>query len=93
MEKSITKNIVKVMNIIYIKLLHSRNTNKIQANASTILECLFLTYSAIEPELLIEHKLKVRQIMYNTMEYLLLFCDEVEELGHLDHIAQNPYSM
>ena len=58
-----------------------------------LLAYLFTRYGTIGQKVLRESKLKVRETAYDIMDPLVIIYNEVEELGHLGHVAQNPYSM
>jgi len=46
----------------------------------------------IEPDVLREHELKVRDMAYNLMDPLVTIYDKIEELKHLGVTVVNPYS-
>jgi len=76
-----------------MKTLWNRNKNTIQANLSALLASIFTIYGTIEPEVLRECKLKIREMSYELMDPLVTIYNKIEELDYLGHTAFNVYSM
>ena len=93
LQQEITKQIVKDIDPINIKMLDSRDTNTIQTDLPKVLAYMFTIYVTIEPEVLRERELKVCEIVYDIMNPLVTIYNKIEELGHLSHAERNPYSM
>ena len=68
LQKAVIKQIMKAMHLVYIKTLRDRSMSTIQADVPTVLAYLFTTYGTIEPEVVREHKLKVREMAYDLMD-------------------------
>ena len=49
LQKSITKQIIKAIELSYVKNLRNRNTNTIQIDIPMVLAYLFITYGIIYP--------------------------------------------
>ena len=73
--KTITEQIVKALYPVYINTLSNRRTNTIQVDVTTVIDYFFTTYGMIEPEVLREHKLKVREMDYELMDPLVTIYD------------------
>ena len=67
LQKAVIKQTVKAIYPVYIKTLRNRSTNTIQADVPTVLAYLFTTSVTIDPEVLRERELKVREMAYNLM--------------------------
>ena len=93
LQKAINKQIIKAIYPVYIKTLHNRSVDTIQRDIPTVLAYLYTTYGTIETEVLREHKVEVREMVYNLMELLVTIYDEIEELEHLGVAAVDPYSI
>ena len=93
LQKAITKQILKAIYPVYIKTLRDRSTNIIQVDVPTVLGYLFTIYGTIEPEVLMECELKVREMAYDLMHPLISIYDEIEELEYLGVNVFNPYPM
>ena len=66
--------------------------NTIQASVPTVLAYILTTYGTIDPEALMERKLKVCEKSYDLMEPLVTIYNEIEELEHFGVAVINPYS-
>jgi len=92
LQKAVMKQIVNAIYPVYIKTLCDRSTNTIQASLLTVLLYLFTTYRTIEPAVLRERELNVREMAYDLMDFLVTIYDEIEELEHLGVASASPYS-
>ena len=75
----------------YMKILRDVNTNTITCDIPTILNRLFTNYGLIEDKVLSKTENKIRTMQYNLLDPLVKVFDNVEELHHLGHAAQDPY--
>jgi len=92
LQKAIMKQIVNDIDPVYVKTLHDRSMNTIQASVPTVLAYLFTTYKTIEPEVLRERELKFCEMAYNLMDPLITIYDAIEDLEHLGIAVVSLYS-
>ena len=78
---------------MYLRGFRNPHTNTITTDIPTLLEHLFTTYGAVEPEALNEQEDLLRQKVLHIGQSLILLFNEVGELQELATASGNPVSL
>ena len=77
---------------MYLRSFRNEHTNIITTEIPDLLEHLFTTYGAVEPEELKDEEDILRQKFFNIGDPLIILFNEVEELQGLATAFGNPFS-
>lgn len=91
-EKALIKQLGTALPQMYLRGFRNAHTNTITTDIPTLLEHLFTTYGAVEPEELKEQEDILRQKVFNIGDPLIILFNEVEELQELATASGNPFS-
>ena len=91
-EQSLIKQLGQELPELYLRSFRNEHTNTITTDIPTLLEHLFTTYGAIEPEELQEKVDTLRQKVFEIAEPLIIMYNEVNELQDLATASGNPFT-
>lgn len=91
-KQALIKQIVKAVDMTYIKSLRDVDTNTIKKEVHEIMAHLFRRYGKVTPEKLQKEEMQVKAYVYNLQEPLVVLFDKVEDLTKLAQAAKMPYT-